>query len=157
TDGETIPDPSKGRSLPELDIYLFNTGEHRRIHRFLGAHRVEGGVRFAVWAPNAERVSVVGSFNHWDLHPHAMERGGSTGVWERFIPDLGHGLFYKFAVQKPGGHWEFRGDPFARSLQNDANRTPIFDETYYEFQHPRVRLADKFSDALNVHEVHPLS
>ena len=54
-----------------------------------------------------------------------MERRGSTGVWERFIPGLGHGCFYKFAVQQADGKWEFRTDPFARSLQNDGNRTPM--------------------------------
>jgi 1,4-alpha-glucan branching enzyme len=155
--GEPVPDSSKLRSVPDFDIYLFNTGEHRRIHRFLGAHLVDGGVRFAVWAPNAERVSVVGSFNDWNIHAHALERRGSTGVWERFIPGLGHGLFYKFAVQKPGGQWAFRGDPFARSLQNDVNRTPIFEETYYEFRHPRVPLEDRLGGALNIYEVHPLS
>src|SRR5262249_34316450 len=139
------PDPSKLRSIPDFDIYLFNTGEHRRAHRLLGAHLVDGGVRFAVWAPNAQKVAVVGNFNGWNIHAHAMERRGSTGVWERFIPDLGHGCYYKFAVQKADGQWEFKIDPFARSIQNDANRTPIFAETYYEFKHPRVPMADKFA------------
>jgi 1,4-alpha-glucan branching enzyme len=141
------PDPSKLRSIPEFDLYLFNNGEHRRAHRLLGAHPVEGGVRFAVWAPNAQRVSVVGSFNNWNRDAHSMERRGSTGVWERFVPDLGHGLFYKFAVQKKEGRWEFRGDPFGRMLQNDGNRTPIFAETYYEFKHSRVPMSDKFTGA----------
>jgi len=150
-------DPSRLRSIPDLDLYLFNVGEHRRVHRVLGAHLAEGGVRFAVWAPNAQRVSVVGSFNGWDVHAHALERRNSSGVWERLVPDLGHGLYYKFAIEKPGQGWEFRGDPFARQLQNDVQRTPIFDETYYEFQHPRVPLADKFGGALNIYEVHPLS
>jgi len=81
-------DSSKLQSIPELDLYLFDIGEHRRIHKFLGAHLIEGGVRFAVWAPNAQRVSVVGSFNDWDIHAHSMERRGGTGVWERFIPEL---------------------------------------------------------------------
>jgi 1,4-alpha-glucan branching enzyme len=148
------PDP---RALPEFDLYLFNMGEQRRAHRFLGAHLVEGGARFGVWAPNAKRVAVVGSFNGWNVHAHAMERRGSTGVWERFIPGLGYGHTYKFAVQKPDGRWELRTDPFARSLQNDLNRTPIFGETYYEFRHPKVPLADKFGGALNIYEVHPLS
>jgi 1,4-alpha-glucan branching enzyme len=152
-----LMDPSRLRAIPDLDIYLFNMGEHRRAHRFLGAHLAEGGVRFAVWAPNAERVSVVGSFNGWDVHAHAMERRGSTGVWERFIPGLQHGFFYKFAVHKPGNGWELRGDPFARWLENNVHRTPIFGETYYEFQHPRVPLPDKFGGPLSVFEVHPLS
>jgi 1,4-alpha-glucan branching enzyme len=155
--GQPAIDPSRTRSIPELDIYLFNMGEHRRAHRLFGAHLVDGGVRFAVWAPNAQRVSVVGSFNNWNIHAHAMDRRGSTGVWERFIPDLHHGLFYKFAIQKSDGTWEFRLDPYARSIQNDNNRTPIFAETYYEFKHPKVQLADKFAGPLNIYEVHPLS
>jgi len=150
-------DPLRGQSLPDFDLYLFNMGEHRRAHRLLGAHLVEGGVRFSVWAPNAQSVAVVGSFNGWNIHAHALQRRGSTGVWERFIPGLGHGFTYKFAVQKPGGRWEFRADPFARSLENDPNRTPIFGETYYEFKHPRVPMVDKFSGPLSIYEVHPLS
>src|SRR5690242_15215165 len=70
-----LPEPDD-RSIPELDVYLFNMGEHRRAHRFLGAHLVPGGVRFAVWAPNAQHVSVVGSFNGWNPHAHALERRG---------------------------------------------------------------------------------
>jgi 1,4-alpha-glucan branching enzyme len=150
-------DPSRLRSIPDLDLYLFNRGEHRRIHRFLGAHLADGGVRFAVWAPNAERAAVVGSFNGWDPGAHPMGRRGSTGVWERFIPGLGHGLTYKFALHRPGKGWQFRTDPFARSLQDDAHRTPVFGETYYEFRAPRVPMPDKFGGPLNVYEVHPLS
>jgi 1,4-alpha-glucan branching enzyme len=155
--GAPAADPLRGRSLPDMDVYLFNVGEHRRAHRLLGAHLVEGGVRFAVWAPNARRVSVVGSFNGWNLHAHALERHGSTGVWERFIPDLGHGFTYKFAIEKPTGRWEFRADPFARMLESDRHRTPVFTETYYEFRNPKVTLPDKFTGALSVFEVHPLS
>jgi 1,4-alpha-glucan branching enzyme len=152
-----ISDPFELRAIPEFDLYLINMGEHRRAHRWLGAHLVEGGVRFAVWAPNARHVSVAGSFNQWSRDAHPMERRGDTGVWERFIPNLGHGFYYKFAVQKAEGRWEFRGDPYARCLQNDLHRTPIFGETYYEFKHPKVPLADKFTSPLNVYEVHPLS
>jgi 1,4-alpha-glucan branching enzyme len=149
--------PCRPGAIPELDIYLFNMGEHRRAHRFLGAHLVEGGVRFAVWAPNTARVSVVGSFNGWDAGAHPMEQRGSTGVWERFVPGLHHGHTYKFAVDKPGKGWELRIDPFARSLENNLHRTPIFGETYYEFRCPRVPLLDKFGGPLSIYEVHPLS
>jgi 1,4-alpha-glucan branching enzyme len=150
-------DPSKLPSIPELDLYLFNMGEHRRAHLLLGAHLVEGGERFAVWAPNARRVSVVGSFNGWDVHAHALEQRGSTGVWERFVPGLHHGLYYKFAIQKSDQSWVLRTDPFARALQDDLHRTPVFGETYYEFRHPRVPMPDKFAGPLNIYEVHPLS
>ncbi len=150
-------DPSRQRSIPDFDIYLFNMGEHRRAHRFLGAHLVEGGVRFAVWAPNAQHVSVVGSFNGWDRHRHPLQQRGSTGVWEAFVPGLGHGFTYKFAIAMPDKGWEVRTDPFARFLENNLHRTPIFAETYYEFKHPKAPMADKFAGALNIYEVHPLS
>jgi 1,4-alpha-glucan branching enzyme len=148
---------SDPRTMPEFDLYLFNMGEHRRAHRYLGAHLAPGGVRFAVWAPNAQRVSVVGSFNGWNVHAHAMQPRGSTGVWECFVPGLRHGFTYKFAVHKDNKGWEFRTDPFARSLENETNRTPIFGETYYEFKHPRVSMHDKYAGPLNIYEVHPLS
>src|SRR4029077_15754752 len=87
-------DPSRAQAIPDFDIYAFNLGDQRRAHRFLGAHLAEGGVRFNVWAPNAKQVAVVGSFNNWNIHAHAMNRRGSTGVWERFIPGLSHGFYY---------------------------------------------------------------
>jgi 1,4-alpha-glucan branching enzyme len=84
------------------DLARFSHGNHFHAHRFLGAHRltVEGvaGVRFAVWAPNAERVSVVGTFNHWDGRYHPMSVRGDSGVWELFIPELGTGELYKYEV-----------------------------------------------------------
>jgi len=151
------PAPADPRSVPELDVYLFNMGEHRRAHRFLGAHLAAGGVRFAVWAPNAQRVSVVGDFNGWNADAHPMRPRGSTGVWECHVDGLRHGFAYKFAVDGPAGARQFRTDPFARMLGNEVNRAPHFVETYYEFRHPRVGLPDKFGGALNVYEVHPLS
>ena len=154
---ETV-DPFKQRAIPDLDLYLFNMGEHRRAHRFLGAHLVEGGVRFAVWAPNAQRVSVVGSFNNWNATPTPMERRGSTGVWERFIPDLRPRALLQ--VRRAEGRKDagsFAAIPSPGRCKTTANRTPIFGETYYEFKHPKVPLADKFGGALNVYEVHPLS
>ncbi|MGA1825476.1 MAG: GlgB N-terminal domain-containing protein, partial [bacterium] len=143
-------DSTKFESIPEEDIYYFNMGEHKRIHRFLGAHNLEHGVRFAVWAPNALEVAVVGSFNDWNIHAHAMSRRGSTGVWERFIPGLGPGIYYKFAIRKRDGNWYFKTDPFARFIQNERDRTPILTEDYYEFQHPKPKDEDKFSRPLNI-------
>jgi len=150
-------DSAKLESIPEEDLYYFNIGEHRRIHRYLGAHHVGRGVRFAVWAPNAREVAVVGSFNNWNVHAHAMVKRGGTGVWERFIPDLRHGIFYKFAVRTADGTWHFRTDPFARFIQDERDRTPILTEDYYEFKNPRPPAMDKFTRPLNIFEVHPLS
>jgi 1,4-alpha-glucan branching enzyme len=96
-----------GPVLGEMDEYLLGEGTHQRIWQVLGAHPVthEGveGVHFAVWAPNAERVSVVGDFNQWDGRRHPMRLRGATGVWEIFLPGLGEGTVYKYEIRGRGG------------------------------------------------------
>ena len=96
-----------GPVLGEMDEYLLGEGTHKRLWQVLGAHLVthEGvqGVHYAVWAPNAERVSVVGDFNIWDGRRHPMRRRGPTGVWELFIPGLTEGTTYKYEIRGPGG------------------------------------------------------
>ncbi|ULB09384.1 1,4-alpha-glucan branching protein GlgB [Cereibacter azotoformans] len=96
-----------GPVLGELDEYLLGEGTHRRLWQVLGAHpiRHEGveGTHFAVWAPNAQRVSVVGHFNIWDGRRHPMRRRGPTGVWETFLPGVGEGAAYKYEIRGPGG------------------------------------------------------
>ena len=96
-----------GPVLGEMDEYLLGEGTHRRIWQVLGAHLIthEGvdGVHFAVWAPNAQRVSVVGDFNVWDGRRHPMRRRGATGVWEAFIPGLKDGVGYKYEVRSGDG------------------------------------------------------
>jgi 1,4-alpha-glucan branching enzyme len=96
-----------GPVLGEMDEYLLGEGTHRRLWQALGAHVIthEGatGVHFAVWAPNAERVSVVGDFNVWDGRRNPMRRRGATGVWEIFVPGLGEGTTYKYEIKGPGG------------------------------------------------------
>lgn len=90
-------------SITEHDLHLFSQGRLEQSYRMLGAHHMElqgvWGVRFAVWAPNAERVSVVGDFNGWDGRVHPMRSLGSSGVWEIFVPDIGLGEFYKFELR----------------------------------------------------------
>lgn len=96
-----------GPVLGELDEYLLGEGTHKRLWQVLGAHLIthEGvaGVHFAVWAPNAERVSVVGDFNIWDGRRHPMRRRGPTGVWEIFVPGLTEGATYKYEIKGAGG------------------------------------------------------
>lgn len=96
-----------GPVLGEMDEYLLGEGTHKRLWQVLGAHPIthEGvaGVHFAVWAPNAERVSVVGDFNIWDGRRHPMRRRGATGVWETFLPGLTEGTIYKYEIRGPGG------------------------------------------------------
>lgn len=105
-----------GPLLGELDLYLFAEGNHRQLASCLGAQltRHEGveGVRFAVWAPNAVRVSVVGDFNGWDGRRHPMRRRYPSGVWELFVPRLGEGELYKYELQGHDGLLPLKADPW---------------------------------------------
>jgi 1,4-alpha-glucan branching enzyme len=97
-----------GPALGELDEHLISEGAHLNLWEVLGAHSINhesiDGVHFAVWAPNASRVSVVGNFNHWDGRRHCMRRRGATGVWEIFIPGLGEGEHYKYELLDSSGN-----------------------------------------------------
>ena len=103
--------------LGEMDVWLLSEGTHHRPYEKLGAHPVivdgVNGVAFAVWAPNARRVSVVGGFNNWDGRRHAMRSRGASGVWEIFIPDLTTGDLYKFEIKTHSGERLLKADPFA--------------------------------------------
>ena len=96
-----------GPILGELDEYLLAEGSHLKLWRALGAHPTEHegvhGIRFAVWAPNARRVSVVGDFNFWDGRCHVMRARGATGVWELFVPGLDEGTRYKYEIRTAQG------------------------------------------------------
>ena len=102
-------------TLGEQDLYLFNEGNEHRIYDKLGSHvRNLGGVTgvsFAVWAPSAARISVVGNFNHWDGRIHPMRSLGVSGVWELFVPGLGEGEIYKFELRDGRGHVRLKTDP----------------------------------------------
>ena len=118
-----IDDPYRyGRVITEYDVYLFSQGKHTRIYDKLGAHLMRigdaDGVHFAVWAPNAERVSVVGDFNGWDGRLHPMRRLGPTGVWEIFIPGVGEGERYKFEIRSSlHGELLLKTDPYGMRFE----------------------------------------
>src|SRR4051812_12003948 len=103
--------------IGDVDLHLFNEGTHRALWKMLGAHvrTVDGvpGVRFAVWAPNARRVSVVGDFSAWDGRAHHMHRLGRSGVFELFIPGIRPGALYKFEIITREGITRLKTDPFA--------------------------------------------
>ncbi len=104
-------------TLGELDLYLFNEGRHRRLWEILGAHPREhegvDGTAFAVWAPNAKAVRVVGDWNFWDGRPHPMRIMGSSGVWELFLPGVGPGARYKYEIVTADGRVTLKADPMA--------------------------------------------
>ena len=114
---ETADPYTFGPQLGELDIHLFAEGKHRQLGRCFGAQpwQVEGvqGVRFVVWAPNARRVSVVGSFNSWDGRRHPMRLHPGAGVWELFIPGLAAGEVYKYEILGQQGLLPLKADPVA--------------------------------------------
>jgi 1,4-alpha-glucan branching enzyme len=104
--------------LSDQDFYLFNEGRHYRAYDKLGAHLSRSaerpGVNFAVWAPNAREVSVIGNFNGWDPGSHRLESRGSSGIWEGFVGDVGQGALYKFhIVSEHEGYVADKADPFA--------------------------------------------
>lgn len=107
----------KPYEIGELDHYLFGQGNHYEIYRKLGAHRVKDGDRegvyFAVWAPHAEGVSVVGDFNGWDREANKMERGEPLGIYTCFIPDVPELSLYKYCIRTYKGEYLYKADPFA--------------------------------------------
>ncbi|MFP5506548.1 MAG: 1,4-alpha-glucan branching protein GlgB [Gammaproteobacteria bacterium] len=109
--------------LGDFDIHLFGEGRHWHAYRFLGArpHQADGidGVLFAVWAPNAERVSVVGDFNAWDGRRHPMRVRGGSGIWELFIPGLSAGALYKYEIRnRAHGTIHLKIDPYGREFEH---------------------------------------
>ncbi|GAA3197942.1 1,4-alpha-glucan branching protein GlgB [Actinocorallia longicatena] len=105
-------------TLGDLDLHLIAEGRHEELWRALGARvRTYGdvsGTTFAVWAPNASGVRLTGDFNHWDGSAHPMRSLGSSGIWELFVPGVGHGATYKFDVLAADGQWRSKADPMAR-------------------------------------------
>ena len=146
-----------------MDEHLVTEGRHWNLHDRLGAHArtVDGveGYAFAVWAPNARRVSVVGEWNHWDGRRHPMRRLGGTGVWELFLPGLRVGQRYKFEVRTAGGAVALKLDPFAQQCELRPNTAGVLvgpsqhtwsDHAWMQRRAKSVALRE----AMSVYEVH---
>ena len=119
-----------GPVLSEDDLYFIGEGSHRRLWQALGAHvmKHEGvdGVHFAVWAPNAARVSVVGDFNIWDGRRHVMRHRGSSGVWEIFVPGLGPGTLYKYEIRTGTGEvLPLKADPMGFGSEHPPQTSSV--------------------------------
>ena len=149
--------------LGELDLHLFAQGQHWQLYDVLGAHlkEVDGvkGVQFAVWAPSAERISVVGDFNGWHGLRHPMRVNGGSGVWELFIPGLHAGDIYKFEIRNAQtGHTFTKTDPYAQSMEfRPATGCIVYDSKYqWKDQAWSKSLAefDWQKSPINIYEVH---
>ena len=149
--------------MGELDLYLFGQGNHHKIYEKLGAHHMEvngvKGVYFAVWAPNARNVSVIGNFNVWHGGKHQMRVLGSSGVWELFVPDIGVGEVYKYEVKDKSGNIFEKSDPYGYqfevrpntgSIVADINKHQWADQEWMD----RRRSADPLRQPISVYEVH---
>ena len=130
----------KTSALSEFDLYLFHQGTNYHAQEMLGAHFIERdgrrGVRFAVWAPNAKSVSVVGGFNNWDANAQPMQRIRDGEIWETFVEGLGEGEIYKYAIEPQwGGPRIMKADPYgfyAEKKPQTASRT--YDLNHYEWK-----------------------
>ena len=124
-------------SLGEMDQHLFSEGKHQKLFDVLGAHKIEHegavGVRFAVWAPNASRISVIGNFNSWDGRRHIMRTLGSSGIWELFIPELELGEYYKFEIRDQHGHLNVKSDPYGNYTEKRPGTANVVTELTYEW------------------------
>ena len=152
-----------GPVLGEMDEYLLGEGSHKRIWQVLGAHLMthEGlaGTHFAVWAPNAQRVSVVGDFNIWDGRRHPMRRRGATGVWEIFIPGLTEGTAYKYEIRGPHGEvLPLKADPVGFGSEHPPANASVVRRIAGDFGDAdwmETRAAKQRIDApISIYEVH---
>ncbi len=124
-------------TVGDTDQYLFNEGTHRNLWQVLGARAIEhqgvSGTAFAVWAPNAKRVSVVGEFNQWDGRLFPMRTLGSSGIWELFVPGVGSGAIYKYEIKTQNGDLRIKTDPLARRMQNPPETASIVFASSFEW------------------------
>jgi 1,4-alpha-glucan branching enzyme len=149
-------------TLGELDVHLAVEGRHEALYEKLGAHvrEVDGvtGTSFAVWAPSARSVSVVGDFNSWDGRLHPMRSLGASGVWEIFIPDLRPGTKYKFEVRTQTGSLLLKADPFAFAAECPPKTASVVFESRHQWTDDEWleerRLAEPHAVPLSIYEVH---
>lgn len=148
-------------TLGEVDLYLVGEGNHERLYEKLGAHfknwQGVDGFAFAVWAPGARSVSVVGDFNGWDGRLHIMRALGNSGIWEIFIPGLEAGTNYKFEIQTHHGR-VLKADPFAFATEKPPLTASVLNRSTYEFLDDDWMETRRHQDALKrplaIYEVH---
>ncbi len=147
----------------DFDTHLFRNGKHYKLYQKLGSHLAEidgqRGVYFAVWAPSARQVSVIGNFNNWNRYLHPLfPRWDSSGIWEGFIPGVEKGTLYKYAIQSADGRQLQKGDPFALFWETPPNTASIVWDLNYDWKDDKW-LKDRKKKAsqekpYSVYEVH---
>ncbi|PRY54600.1 1,4-alpha-glucan branching enzyme [Arcticibacter pallidicorallinus] len=147
----------------DFDIALFKAGKHYHLYNKLGAHRVNHqgrwGAYFAVWAPNARYVSVVGNFNSWNSGDHPMQvRWDESGIWEVFIPDVGHAEYFKYYIEGPNGYSVEKGDPYAFHWETPPQTASVVWDCKYswndtEWMQSRQR-ENPLKKPISVYELH---
>jgi 1,4-alpha-glucan branching enzyme len=142
--------------LGDLDLHLAGEGRHERIYDQLGAHVVDGGVSFAVWAPNARAISVVGDWNGWDGRVDGLEPVGSSGIWHGLVAEASEGARYKFEVVGADGHLRLKADPYARYAEVPPQSASIVHTSRFRWSDAgwlEARL-EPLDRPLSVYEVH---
>ncbi|MBA7486643.1 1,4-alpha-glucan branching enzyme GlgB [subsurface metagenome] len=163
---QALPDITRtGSLITDYDVYLFRQGNHSRLHGRLGSHpAVASGTRgtfFAVWAPNAAEVSVIGDFNGWEGgRSPLLARSDDSGIWEGFIPEIGHGALYKYHIRSRYNDYSVeKGDPFAYFWEIPPKTASIIWDLAYAWRDRgwmRCREEDNSPDApISIYEVHP--
>jgi 1,4-alpha-glucan branching enzyme len=154
--------PLQKMQLGDIDLHLFGEGRHEEIYKKLGAHITKvgraKGVAFAVWAPHASGVSVVGDFNNWDGRTNPMRRLGNSGVWELFIPKLHEGLLYKFEIHHRNGPPFLKADPYAQHTEVPPDTSSVIYSSNYRFRDAKWIKnragREHFRQPLSIYEVH---
>jgi 1,4-alpha-glucan branching enzyme len=151
-------------TLGELDQHLIAEGRHEHLYELLGAHPREHeavtGTAFAVWAPAARSVSLVGDFNFWDGHAHPMRSLGSTGIWELFVPGLQEGSRYKYEIVTPTGEIRLKADPYAFEAELPPQTASIVSRSHHEWSPKdtewltRRATAEPLNGPVSIYEVH---
>ncbi|MGE4469207.1 MAG: 1,4-alpha-glucan branching protein GlgB [Desulfovibrio sp.] len=151
--------------IDPFDLNLFAQGKHWDLYRILGAHPATGqdgstGYRFAVWAPNAKAVSVIGAFNEWTPDRHALYPVGSSGIWAGFIPELARNVSYKFAVRQCNGRVVFKTDPYALAAESRPGNAAVtsaldgYEWKDQEWMDSRRKQGLPLEQPVSIYEVH---
>jgi 1,4-alpha-glucan branching enzyme len=149
-------------TLGELDLHLAAGGRHEHLYEKLGAHvrEIDGvaGTAFAVWAPNARSVSVVGDFNSWDGRLHPMRSLGASGIWELFLPGVGENANYKFEVRNQNGTVHLRADPLAQATEPPPKTASVVTRSHHRWGDAdwleERRASDQLRRPISIYEVH---